>query len=225
MPPSSERDSLVPAYHRHDIRLLGYDYSTPGTYFITICVQNRACILGDVVNGEMTLNKVGSMIDGWWMTTDQHFAGAESDAYMIMPNYFHALVRIGWTEDSPEASRHGGLRLREGEGDALSTDGSRSQSRHGGLGLHDDDTVSLAKVVQWFKSATTTAYSRRVASDGWPRFPGRLWQQNYYEHIIRNQAELDRARGYVMGNPGKWSEDAEYRPYCPGFSGNNTHGR
>jgi len=164
MPPSSERDSLLPAYHRHDIRLPGYDYSTPGTYFITICVQNRACIFGDVVNGEMTLDEVGSMIDGWWMTTDQHFAGAESDASMIMPNHFHALVRIGWTEDSHEGSRHGGLRLRAGEGDALSNDGSRSQSRHGGPRVQDDDTVSLAKVVQWFKSATTTAYSRRVAS-------------------------------------------------------------
>ena len=130
MPPSSERDSLLPAYHRHDIRLPGYDYSTPGTYFITICVQNRACIFGDVVNGEMTLDEVGSMIDGWWMTTDQHFAGAESDASMIMPNHFHALVRIGWTEDSHEGSRHGGLRLREGEGDALSNDGSPAQSRH-----------------------------------------------------------------------------------------------
>src|SRR5680860_254294 len=164
MPPSSERDSLLPAYHRHDIRLPGYDYSAPGTYFITICVQNRACIFGDVVNGEMTLDEVGSMIDGWWMTTDQHFAGAESDASMIMPNHFHALVRIGWTEDSHEGSRHGGLRLRAGEGDALSNDGSRSQSRHGGPRVQDDDTVSLAKVVQWFKSATTTAYSRRVAS-------------------------------------------------------------
>jgi REP element-mobilizing transposase RayT len=207
------RDPSIAVIRRHDIRLPEYDYSTPGTYFVTICVQNRACIFGDITDSHMALNAVGRLIESWWAETDRRFTGIESDAYVIMPNHFHALVRLGWTDGSTFEERFGETH----EAVFLSADGLPREGRHGGLQLQDDGAVSLSNVVQWFKSATTSAYSRRVASDGWARFPGRLWQQNYFEHIIRDEAKLDRARLYIEGNPGKWSEDAEFRLHCRGF--------
>jgi REP element-mobilizing transposase RayT len=48
-----------------------------------------------------------------------------------------------------------------------------------------------------------------VKGAGWPSFAGRLWQRNYYEHVIRDDASLDRIRQYIAGNPARWSFDRE----------------
>lgn len=125
------------------------------------------------------------------------YPNIELDTHVIMPNHLHALDNFGWSVEAashhscPEPGRHGGLQLR--------------------------DAVSLSRVVQWFKSATTNEYMRRVRAGGWPRFPGKLWQPNYYEHIVRDQYDLDRIRTYIAGNPGKWEQDTEYLRTCPGF--------
>jgi REP element-mobilizing transposase RayT len=68
---------------------------------------------------------------------------------------------------------------------------------------------SLGETIQWFKTMSTNEYIRRVNSEGWPRFTKRLWQRDYYEHIIRNDGELLHARGYILRNPEKWSLDRE----------------
>jgi len=62
-------------------------------------------------------------------------------------------------------------------------------------------------VIQAFKSLTTHHYAAGVASDGWRPFPGRLWQRNYYEHIIRNAHDLLTIRRYIAENPLKWEQD------------------
>jgi len=67
----------------------------------------------------------------------------------------------------------------------------------------------LGDVIDWFKTMTTNAYIRGVNDHRWPPFTGRLWQRNYYERIIRNEAELDIARKYILENPQKWAEDGE----------------
>ena len=59
-------------HHRRSIRLKGYDYSQPGAHFITICTQDRACLVGEVVDGEMRLNDAGRMVQ-MSGTICQHF--------------------------------------------------------------------------------------------------------------------------------------------------------
>lgn len=49
--------------NRYSIRLKDYDYSSNGTYFITICTQNRELLFGDIVNGKMQLNKIGQIVE------------------------------------------------------------------------------------------------------------------------------------------------------------------
>ena len=67
----------------------------------------------------------------------------------------------------------------------------------------------LAVVVQWFKTMTTNAYMPGVKQRGWRSFEQRLWQRNYYEHIVRNDESLNRIRQYIAENPACWSEDHE----------------
>jgi len=72
----------------------------------------------------------------------------------------------------------------------------------------DEGRLSLSDVVHRFKSWTMKLYSGGVQQQGWPAFPGRLWQRNYYERIIRNHDELERTREYIIDNPTNWENDA-----------------
>ncbi|MDF1662987.1 MAG: transposase [Planctomycetota bacterium] len=67
--------------------------------------------------------------------------------------------------------------------------------------------ATLSTVVQWFKTVTTNNYIRGVQQNDWPPFPRRLWQRNYYEHIIRNQSTLDQIRQYIVDNPVNWTSE------------------
>jgi REP element-mobilizing transposase RayT len=68
----------------------------------------------------------------------------------------------------------------------------------------------VGDVVGAFKSLTTLAYVRGVKHAGWIAFSGRLWQRNYYEHIIREEASLDGIRAYIVNNPLQWALDREH---------------
>jgi REP element-mobilizing transposase RayT len=68
---------------------------------------------------------------------------------------------------------------------------------------------TLGTMVAWFKSMTTNAYILGVKEEGWSAFKTRLWQRNYYEHIIRNERALDSVREYIVGNPAGWGSDPE----------------
>jgi putative transposase len=91
------------------------------------------------------------------------------------------------------------------------------------VGAHPFDTVNsdaenragtrpaptVGDVVGTFKSITTHQYTNGVRQHNWPPFNGKLWQRNYYEHIIRSEKEMDRIRKYIVGNPTKWIEDED----------------
>jgi len=72
--------------------------------------------------------------------------------------------------------------------------------------------LRLFDVLQRFKSWTTTQYRKGVQNHNWPRFDARLWQRNYYEHIIRDEDELNQIREYISCNPVQWNSD-EYNPH------------
>jgi putative transposase len=72
-----------------------------------------------------------------------------------------------------------------------------------------DAAPALGDVVGWFKTMTTNEYIRGVKTLGWPPFCRRVWQRNYYEHIIRSGPELDAIRDYIAMNPLRWALDAE----------------
>jgi len=81
-------------HHRRSIRLKGYDYSQAGLYFITICCQDRACLFGGVVKGEMILNDAGMMVENEWNQLHERFTNIQLHEYIVMPNHFHAILEI-----------------------------------------------------------------------------------------------------------------------------------
>ena len=69
----------------------------------------------------------------------------------------------------------------------------------------------MSQIVQWFKTMTTNEYIRGVKQSQWRPFIGKLWQRNYYEHIIRNEQDYERIFNYIASNPSNRSEDEENR--------------
>ena len=81
-------------YNRRSIRLNDYDYSQAGAYFITICTQNRDCLFGNIVNGEMVLNDAGKMVQTIWDGLADYYRRVKLDAWVIMPNHVHGIINI-----------------------------------------------------------------------------------------------------------------------------------
>jgi REP element-mobilizing transposase RayT len=180
-------------HHRRCIRLKGYDYSQPGAYFITICTQNRVCLLGDVLEGQMRLNDAGRMVERWWLELAHKFPTVALDAFVVMPNHIHGIIAIVGAD----------LCVRPDD----------PRVRPDGEGTHDQGGthagVPRPKIIQWFKTMTTNEYIRHVKNHAWTPFCGRLWQHNYYEHIICNDESLNRIREYIATNPLRWHLDAK----------------
>lgn len=177
-------DPLI--HHRKSIRLNGYDYSLAGAYFITICVQHRDCLFGTVKEHEMMLNPAGLMIDKWWQKIPEKFPDIDLGEYQIMPNHFHAIVVNNGSFDRTPLENTAAVKDKV-------------------LGLHTSSP--LYQLVQWFKTMTTNEYIRNVKTDNWTPFKGKLWQRNYYEHIIRNAESGVNINNYIKNNPANWEED------------------
>jgi REP element-mobilizing transposase RayT len=273
-------------HHRRSIRLKGYDYSQNGAYFVTFKTQENGAIFGVVVDGVMILNEPGRMIETVWMEIPVFYPGICIDAFQIMPNHFHGIIIIDYTDiisnpaqsdnpgnlgdpenpkkagkfekaEDPERagdpvratprgcpfpkSIQGNSGIYLSQGDLSQGDLGRGQVRGpaptgpaptgfipstptqrpgsainpGNSGINSESRLSLPDVVHRFKTMTTKRYADGVKNNGWPPFPGRLWQRNYYERIIRNQNEFDRIRHYIINNPANWNKDIEH-PSNPG---------
>jgi len=85
-------------HHRQSNRLKEYDYSLNGMYFFTICVQNKECLFGEVLDDEMILNEAGRMIECELNNLQGRFNNFELDEFIVMPNHFHGIISI----DEPE---------------------------------------------------------------------------------------------------------------------------
>ena len=181
-------------HHRRSIRLKGYDYSQAGLYFVTICTQNRLCLFGKIENREMILNDPGIMIERQWQELIYRFDNIKADEFIVMPNHFHGIVQfvgvpLVGTQNTKQPP----------------TTGSPSQT-----GQPQGIAPTVGDVVGAFKSLTTNEYIRGVKNNDWSRFNKKLWQRNYYEHIIRDEKSCYQISEYIQTNPLKWQDDKYY---------------
>ena len=163
-------------HHRRSIRLKGYDYSQMGAYYVTIDVQNRAYLFGEIVNYEMVLNEAGKMVHLHWALLPERFQNIELDVYRVMPNHFHGIIVIN---EPVGASLVDALDIRP----------------------------TLGDIIDAFKSITTNEYIKGVDNKSWPQFYKLFWQRNYYEHVVRDEKDLNRIRDYIQSNPANWDKD------------------
>jgi putative transposase len=194
-------------HHRKSIRLKGYDYSQVGLYFITICCQNRLHLFGNVINKQMILNDAGKMIEKWYIELENKFPNIQCHEMIVMPNHIHFIIEnVGSVgADLRVCPNNSDLsETKKSETDLSETKKSVSETlgEHVGSPLH--------RVIQWFKTMSTNEYIRGVKNNNWVPFDGKLWQRNYWEHVIRNDNSYQKISEYIINNPSKWNEDTFY---------------
>ena len=166
-------------HRRHTIRLDCYDYSSEGCYFVTICTIDKKCLFGKIVDDEMQMNDVGRMVERWYVELEHKFSTIQCLDYVVMPNHFHCIIYIGNSLVGADL--------------CVRPDASTE--------------ISLPAIIQWFKTMSTNEYYRQVKKGTWPAIGKRLWQRNYYEHIVRSQISFEEISDYIKSNPTRWVED------------------
>lgn len=187
-------------HHRKSIRLRHYDYSQSGAYFITMCTHNRECLFGEIIDKEMVLNNFGMIARDEWIKSAAIRFEIELDAFVVMPNHFHGIVMI-----------HRRGERRSPENDLVAQLGMISNINRGDQPVAPTEQrpgpkpKSIGALVAGFKSAVTKHINKISISPGLP-----VWQRNYYEHIVRDDKELNGFREYIDNNPMNWETDAEF---------------
>jgi REP element-mobilizing transposase RayT len=221
-------------HHRRSIRLKGYDYSQSGLYFITVCVQNRQCLFGEIADREMHLNATGEIVKEQWLHLSTKYPNIDLHAFVIMPNHFHGIVQIVTPfvvptvetdvahpsdNDVPtvgagfarpdECTRPDNDTMVNGVDDKGAGVDNNGADDNNGAGVDDNRAgrprpyvPTLGNVIAYFKYQTTKQID----------LPVKLWQRNYYEHIIRSPQDYARIDEYIAKNPENWTDDCFYNP-------------
>ena len=172
-------------YRIDSTRLKEWDYSTLWWYYVTICTTNFKNWFGEIKKGKMILNDLGRIVEEEWLNTKEIRSNVDLDYYVIMPNHFHGNLIILDVETS-----------------------RRDVSKEMETGHRPVSTQlkpnSLGSTIGQFKSVCT----KRIHKLGFTDFQ---WQSRFYDHIIRNEADLRRIRNYIQNNPLKWELDEYYR--------------
>jgi REP element-mobilizing transposase RayT len=203
-------------HHRRSIRLKGYDYSRSGLYFITLCVVDRICVFGNIVDGKMQLNDIGRLVEEEWLNTvDVRNGDVRLHNYIVMPNHFHAIIEICECRGelhSPQilnTDNVGEYAMGECEcrGESyspqiLNTDnvGECEKGECDSPLRMKSPSKTVGAIVRGFKGAV----SRQLGYS--------VWQRNYYEHIIRTGESYRQISDYIVNNPTKWQDDKFYIP-------------
>jgi REP element-mobilizing transposase RayT len=169
-------------HHRRSIRLPDHDYSQSGAYFITIVTRGRACLFGEIKEGAMQLSNAGAIVWDIWNSLPTRYPQIGLGTAQVMPNHFHGIINIHQTS-APVRAIH-----------ELPVPGRIERRR-----------MTIPLVVGYFKMNTAKRINKILDAEGIP-----VWQRNYYEHIIRNEAEYNRIHKYIEANPAKWVMDDKY---------------
>ena len=171
--------------YRKTVRLQSWDYRNEGLYFITICAKKNKYFFGEIKDGSMQLNDIGSFAEKFWMEIPKHFSFIELANFVVMPNHVHGVLNINKllidSDDIispkvcvPEKTTNGGLNERWKSG-------------------------SIGVIINQYKRIVTINARKINPNFGWhPRF---------YDHIIRSSTSFERIQNYIENNPINWNKD------------------
>jgi len=171
-------------YRIESARLKGFNYSRNGYYFVTICTRDKECVLGDVLDGEMSLSPIGEIIAEEWQKTEQIRSNVSLDVWIVMPNHLHGIIIIN---NDVETHCHASL---------TQPDACHASLHKNDINKFGPQKNNLASIIRGFKSAAT---NRIRASDY-----DFAWQARFYDHVIRDERSLEQVRKYIIDNPLKW---------------------
>ena len=205
-------------------RLGAYDYSRDGAYSVTICTDWREHLFGTVTDGRMVVNAAGRAVERVWQGLPEHYPHVELDVFVVMPNHVHGIVvlvggeAVGGSDSGPTVgSVIDGSRAEEAGWKPAPT--QRTASAQDGVSMHEGARAEEAgyKPAPTKKDAPTRRHGLPEVVRGFKTYSGRrvngvrgtpgvaVWQRGYYEHVVRNDEDMNRIRQYFQENPLRWS--------------------
>lgn len=186
-------------HHRRSIRLQGYDYSQEGLYFITICCQDRTHLFGEIVDGKMILNSYGEIAQKEWQNTSTIRDNVVLHEFVVMPNHFHSIIEIKFQKGNNEIGKF------------------QSPSQTVGAIIRGYKIATIKKIKDFMLfserdnfSTGELQFAPTAPTEKIKELDFKIWQRNYYEHIIRNEEAYARISDYIRDNPKRWNEDKFY---------------
>ena len=164
-------------HNRKSTRLKYFDYNSAGAYFITICTQNRRCILSEIVGTGVLdcpyaeLTKYGEIADKYIKQISNFYEYLSVESYVIMPNHIHLLLIIKDTECVNKEIGQSGT--------PVPTNVKRANS-------------ILSQFVSTFKRFCNKEYGENI------------WQSRTYDHIVRDSEDYEAYMRYIYENPIRW---------------------
>ena len=177
-------------------RLPGYDYTQPGSYFITICTHEREHFFGEVKEGRMLLNAIGRVTEKFLQEISRRFSNSTLDTWVVMPNHVH-LVLVLWSDGGNSTNPSGYAPRRV---PTVPTGLSNIHLPDLPKGLRPLTKGSVSSIVNHFKGNV----KRWCNKNGFEHF---RWQSRFHDHIIRDGAALESIRYYIRNNPSNWEDD------------------
>lgn len=184
-------DDAQGKHHRKSIRLTDFDYSQAGGYFVTMVTWHRDMLFGKIVNGVMQLNDFGTIADECWREITKHFPFVDLGAYVVMPNHVHGIIVIR----ADDSTSDGIVAQHVGATQCVAPTPTITRPK-------GPKPNSLGAIIGAYKSAVSYRINKEHNATG-------IWQRNYYEHIIRDDKDLQRITDYIEANPLRWDEDDE----------------
>ena len=177
---------------RKSTRLEGFDYSSEGSYFITLVTKNRIHLFGEIVDEEMVLNEFGRIVEFTWNDLLNHNTDMGFGEFCIMPNHVHGIIHLYGKKE-------------------ISTVGVGSEPTpvFHQAGLEPASTRSsqtLSEIVRQFKTFSARRINALRETVGVS-----VWQRSFYDHIIGIDREYSQIEEYILDNPREWAWDEENR--------------
>ncbi len=217
------------------------DYSAPGLYFITICIINRQCILGDVHQGKMMLSELGNIVKTEIEKMPEYHKRVILDEWVVMPNHVHLLIELG------QYNYHNGVAINidgdAGDGCGYGGGNGNVEKIHEfSLPPHHPEQQQQQQQQQqppiyWWHNVNYQPtpddikqyrlYRRNMII---PKILGKFqmqssknmniaqntqgqknWQPNYHDHVVRDEASYYRIKYYIRNNPKNWPGDSFFK--------------
>lgn len=187
-------------YRIPSARLQSWDYGWNGSYFITICTQNRLHYFGEITNGKMQLSEIGKITEKYWHEIPQHFSFVKLGAFVVMPNHIHGIIIIDKNDNRNGDVTVGNNAIVETPklGVSTITTPVPTEPKTGGKN-QKWKSGTLGAIINQYKRICTIN-SRKIE----PYF---AWQPRFYDHIIRNEKSYKNISEYIFNNPTNWGND------------------
>ena len=212
---------------------INYDH---GWFFITFQVAHNKSALGAIIGQACALNALGEMVEATWRSQPEHTPELTIDAFVVMPNHFHAICRVGAVSHPHDKCVGAVSHTYDKCVGAVSHTydkcaGAVSPTYDKCVGAvshtydkcadavaHPKDAIIVAsahcggggllsQIIGRFKSYTTHLYHKMKTAGECVDIGPQLWMESYYDNLITSEAELEAVRRYIAENPSRWNRD------------------